>query len=174
MTAPRLMLIVSLLGVAVAGYLHAYSMGKREGVAETTARWTQERLALKQAQLEEVQRAVQIEHHLTEKIAKVQQEAVNEKNRIAAQYERTIAGLRNRPEARAGDSGVPQGAAPGAGCTGAGLARPDAGFLAGYAADAARLQSALSTCVGQYGALKQALDEHGLKSGHHAVTKSDH
>lgn len=150
MTAPRLVLIASLLAVAAAGYWHAYSMGKREGVEETTARWTQERLALKQAQLEEVQRAVQIEHHLTEKIAKIQHEASHEKRRITDQYERTIAGLRNRPEARADTSGVPQGATPSAGCTGAGLARPDGEFLSRYAADAARLQSALSTCLAAY------------------------
>ena len=153
MTPPRLVLIVSLLAVAAAGYWHAYSMGKREGVEETTARWTQERLALKQAQLEEVQRAVQIEHHLTEKIAKIQHEASHEKRRITDQYERTIAGLRNRSERPSNadlssGSSVDTGSATG--CTGAQLYREDATAFVGEAALAARLQSALSTCLAAY------------------------
>ncbi len=162
MTAPRLVLIVSLLAVAVAGYWHAYNMGKREGVEKTTARWTQERLALKQAQLEEVQRSVQIEHHLTEKIAKIQHEASHEKRRITDQYERTIAGLRNRPEARADTSGVPKGAAAGvefvAGCTGVQLSGPDSRFLAGEAARADQLRTALATCIAHADAIERKLN----------------
>jgi hypothetical protein len=36
------------------------------------------------------------------------------------------------------------------GCTGEGLARPDAEFLAGFAADAARLQAAYDSCRKAY------------------------
>ena len=158
MIAARISAVVALLATLGATHVYVYITGKQDGTQETTARWARERLELKQAQLNEVQRAVQIEHHLTEKIAKIQHEASHEKRRITDQYERTIAGVRNRPEARADTSGVPQGATVGVGCTGAGLARPDGEFLSRYAADAARLQSALSTCIAKYNAVQQAVN----------------
>ena len=64
--------------------------------------------------------------------------------------------LRNRPERpepAPGGDGVPAVAGPGAagpgnaGCTGAGLYGPDARFSLGVAADAARLQAALRSCL---------------------------
>ena len=66
----------------------------------------------------------------------------------AAELER----LRNRPAVRAADrpGEAASPAATGVGCTGAGLAGPDAGFLAGYAADAGRLQAELARCTAAY------------------------
>lgn len=86
-------------------------------------------------------------------------ESQRETRRITARYERELDGLRNRPEARAGSDtgGVPEGAAPGVGCTGEGLARRDAEFLTGYARDAARLQLALDQCEAQYGKVEKAV-----------------
>jgi TolA-binding protein len=104
----------------------------------------------------ELVRAQEREIALKAVASRLQQENRDENRRIAALYQRELDGLRNRPEARAGadTGGVPEGAAAGAGCTGAGLARPDAAFLAGYAADAARLQAALDHCEARYNALR--------------------
>jgi hypothetical protein len=73
---------------------------------------------------------------------------------INARLRAALNGLRQRPESRL----LPTDPAIGAGCTGAQLARPDGEFLARYAADAARLQSALDQCQAQYYAARKALE----------------
>jgi len=75
---------------------------------------------------------------------------------ISSRLAATLNSLRDRPERPA--SGLPQNSTVGGVCTGAGLARPDGEFLAGYAADAARLQSAYETCVRSYNAARKALE----------------
>jgi hypothetical protein len=75
----------------------------------------------------------------------------NEVNRIVSRYNADLERLRNRPEARSeSPSGLPEGAASGVGCTGAGLSKPDAEFLSWYSASAARTQAALDACVHAY------------------------
>lgn len=134
---------------------HAYMY--RLGVDEVTARWNEERLLFERARNAQIENARRSEQTLQEELSKTRQEAADEKRRIAARYERTIAGLRQRPEARA-PTGVPEGAAAGVGCTGAGLARNDGQFLARYAADAARLQSDLQTCVNAYNSARRQVN----------------
>lgn len=73
---------------------------------------------------------------------------------IDARLAATLNSLRERPESRL----LPTDPAPGAGCTGAQLARPDGEFLARFAADAARLQSAYQACLGAYDAARKALE----------------
>jgi hypothetical protein len=63
-----------------------------------------------------------------------------------------IAGLRTRPERPSGD--MPQTPSSCFGLSGAELARGDGEFLAGYAADAARLEAALKQCKAQYNTLR--------------------
>jgi hypothetical protein len=99
-------------------------------------------------------KARQREKALTEALDKQRLERRREIDRITAEYRRTLDSLRERPD-RPSDGGVPEGAAAGVGCTGAGLAGPDAAFLAGYAADAARLQLALDQCKAAYDAVRQ-------------------
>jgi hypothetical protein len=74
----------------------------------------------------------------------------NEKRRIAADLRSQLDSLRNRPD-RSPDT-VPGGAENPVGCTGAGLARQDAEFLAGYASAAAELANALGECRAAYDA----------------------
>lgn len=62
--------------------------------------------------------------------------------------------LRERPERPAQDGTVSGAARSCAGATGKELARSDGEFLAGYAADAARLQAALDQCVKQYNTIR--------------------
>jgi len=49
---------------------------------------------------------------------------------------------------------VPADSTNAVGCTGEGLAKPDAEFLAGYAADAAQLQAQYNACKAGYEALR--------------------
>jgi len=78
----------------------------------------------------------------------------NEIKTIRSSYERTINSLRNRPDRRAD---LPAIAASCAGVSGKELSKRDGEFLAGFAADAAQLQSALKKCETQYNAARDAL-----------------
>lgn len=86
--------------------------------------------------------------------------------RIAAGLAAELDRLRNRPEQRAADRpGDPtDSAATGVGCTGAGLARGDAAFLAGYAADASRLAAEFERCTTGYDRAVKALNRHDQPS----------
>ena len=63
-----------------------------------------------------------------------------------------LSSLRNRPNrpAKSDLPNNPADAKTGPSCTGAGLYRPDAEFLAGYATDTARLQLELKACYTNY------------------------
>lgn len=127
-------------------------------MSEVQQQWDAEKAATAQAQAEELMKARQRESALQELATRLRKEKADEARRLAREYAADIERLRDRPEARAGESGVPEGATPNVGCTGAGLARLDAQLLTGYAHAAARLQSAYGECKAQYNALKEALD----------------
>jgi hypothetical protein len=137
---------VAMIALAAGGAWYAHSSGVRSGMAATQARWNAEKVRTLEAQGEKIILAQIREGELTAQMAQLTKANRNEKARIAADHDRLVAGLRNRPEARASVGGVPEGAAVGVGCTGAGLARPDAVFLGRYAADAAQLQAGFDTC----------------------------
>ena len=151
----RVVVIVVLVVLAISG-LSVYSY--RAGKAAVQQEWDKEKAAIAQAHLEEMQRARQREAELQATIDKQTEEYKRDLENIAADYQRIVVWLRDRPAARAGAGGVPQGAAAGVGCTGAGLSRTDAEFLAGYAADAARTRKALDQCIRQYEEVRQALE----------------
>jgi hypothetical protein len=74
---------------------------------------------------------------------------------------RTIAlsnSLRDRQERPAQNGAVSGAARSCGGASGAELAKGDGEFLAGYSADAARLQAALDQCVKQYNAARQKVN----------------
>lgn len=75
-------------------------------------------------------------------------EKAHEVSRITAQRDNDLERLRQRPERPAATASSDAGVGPG--CTGAGLARPDAEFLVRYAADAAQLQATLNECRTAY------------------------
>jgi hypothetical protein len=99
-------------------------------------------------------KARQIEQQMQTKADKIQKEKLNAVKTANAKYNALIDSLRNRPETRA--DGMPEGADNAVGCTGAGLARPDAEFLAGYSADAAKLQAAYNSCRQAYEVIQNA------------------
>lgn len=89
------------------------------------------------------------------KLAKAQESRNVEVARINRKHADTVASLRQRPERLATfASEVPSAPAACTGSTGAELARGDAEFLAGYAADAAKLEAALNQCEAAYNALR--------------------
>ena len=139
---------------AVVAYRHGHSVG----AAKVSAQWGAERAVLNQKIAEETQRAIETERKLRAQIDANRRSYEREKARIAANYDAAIERLRDRPTARAGDTGVPEGSAAGVGCTGAGLSGPDAEFLVWYAAEAARAQAALEACVAAYKRVEEAVN----------------
>jgi hypothetical protein len=145
---------ISLAGTA----WYAYSKGKQSGMQEVQTLWIAERAAIREAQAKEMEQARQREEALQARVDQIRRSHRNEISRINRDHAALVDSLRDRPEARAGDSGVPDGAAAGVGCTGAGLARLDAELLSGYAAAAARQQAALNACVTAYDEVRRSLN----------------
>ena len=139
---------------AVVAYRHGHSVG----AAKVTAQWEVERAVLNQKIAEETQRVIETERKLRAQIDANRRGYEREKARIAANYNAAIDSLRDRPTARAGDAGVPEGTSAGVGCTGAGLSGPDAEFLVWYASEAARAQAALEACVAAYKRVEEAVN----------------
>lgn len=143
----------------------SYFMGRNHGSEAVQRDWDKERLTQAQDRADALERAIKVQQSLQAMIDQARRERENEKARIDRLYAAALDGLRDRPEGRAAD-GVPETPGAGEGCTGAGLARPDAGFLARYAADAARLQAALNECRAGYQAARQQLEAiGGVKDG---------
>jgi hypothetical protein len=136
----------------------AYSKGKAYGMQQVQTLWNSERAIQLAAQAEAEMKARQTEQALQQTINRIKQEKTREATRLANDYAAVLHSLHDRAEDRAGAGGVPEGATPGAGCTGQGLARPDATFLAGYGADAARLQLALNACQAAYDSVRREIN----------------
>lgn len=146
----RLLIVAVMVGfIFVVGW-RSYVAGQDEATKRISAAWTQERLLTQQAINEQLINAKERERALLDALSVAKQEHTREIQRINIKHNSVVDSLRNRPESRAGIGGVPQTATAGVGCTGAGLARPDATFLAGYAADAAKLNEALLLCRKAY------------------------
>lgn len=79
----------------------------------------------------------------------------HEIERLVRQHRADLERVRHHAPRRAGTDtgGVPQAPGTDVGCTGEGLARPDAEFLVGYAADVEQLRVAYETCDAAYRAL---------------------
>jgi hypothetical protein len=135
---------------------YAYSKGKASGMQEVQTSWDSEKLTRAAAQAEEMMKAKQKQDALQALLSQQRKDHQREATRIANDYAAVLNSLHDRPEARGGgDAGVPDAAGTVSGCTGAGLSRPDAAFLAGIAADAARTQAALNACVSAYNQARQ-------------------
>lgn len=149
--AIRGLVIVALItGIAAAGW-KVHDAGYQAGVTKTKAAWDAERAKAAQEYAQAQEQARKTEQQLQARIDAIRKERSREVATISRRHDAIVAGLRDRAAKRAATpSGVPQTAGAGVGCTGAGLARPDAEFLAGYAADAARLQSAFDACKTAY------------------------
>ena len=146
--------VISLAGTALYSYKKGEAMGRRQVEIE----WQEAARLQANAEAEEILKAQQRAEALQALLAKQRGEHRNEVNRIVREYAGLVDSLRQRPETRSqSDTGLPPGADVGVGCTGAGLSKRDAEFLAGLAADAARTQAALNSCERAYEEVRQSL-----------------
>lgn len=142
-------ILISLAGSAWFGY----SKGRQSGMQEVQTLWTTEKLAIADAINQELIRTRAREKTLQDLANRLRREKRNELDQMAANYAADLERMRNRTDVRAGPGGVPTGASPGVGCTGAGLARPDAQFLVWFAAESAKLRAAYDECKVKYEAV---------------------
>lgn len=159
----RIAAVVFVLLLAAATHWKALHSGLKMGRAEVQQKWDAER-----AQLERKHAQAQADARRAEQALQANADALRKKHRnevatLNSRHAALVDSLRRRPEraAPAAPGATPAAAGVGAGCTGAQLARPDAEFLVGYAADAARLQVALNTCRAQYDAARGSLNQEG-------------
>ncbi len=144
----------AVIAVAVAG-AGGYAKGTAHGKAEVQAQWDQEKakLALEYAAAQAAAR--EKEQALQAQADQLREDANARIKDIDSRANKLVDSLRNRAERPATQAGaVSSAACPSGGASGKDLASGDAVFLARYAADAARLEAALDTCVKQYEALR--------------------
>lgn len=138
-----------------------YQEGVQAGRQQVKTEWQADQIDQARARSEAMLKARQREQDLQTTIDQLRGEYGDRIKTIASERDALVRELRRRPEARASAGGVLKAADAGAGCTGEGLARPDAEFLVGFASDAARLDAALSQCRSAYEAARQAGSDPG-------------
>lgn len=144
----------AVIAVAVAG-AGGYVKGSAAGKAEVQAQWDQERAKLAEEYAKAQAAAREKEQQLQAQADQLRKESYEQIKDINARSDRLIDSLRKRPERPAAPAGAVSSAASScSGASGAELDRTNGEFLARYAADAARLQSALDTCIRQYEAVR--------------------
>jgi hypothetical protein len=145
----------AVIAVAVAG-AGGYVKGSAAGKAEIQAQWDQEKAKLAEEYAKAQAAAREKEQQLQAQADKLREESYEQIKDINARSDRLIDSLRKRPErpATAPAGAVSSTTSSCSGASGAELDRANGEFLARYAADAARLQSALDTCIRQYEAVR--------------------
>ena len=147
-------LVGAVIAVAVAGGA-GYVKGSAHGKMVVQAEWDQEKakLALEYAAAQAAAR--EKEQALQAQANQLREDANARIKDIDSRANKLVDSLRNRAERPTTQAGaVSSAACPSGGASGKDLASGDAVFLARYAADAARLEAALDTCVKQYEALR--------------------
>ena len=143
------------IGAAAGG---GYYKGNSAGRAEVQQAWDKEKAEQYAAYAKGQEEARKREQEMQQAADKLRREKDAEIRDINA---RTIAlsnSLRDRQERPAQNGAVSGAARSCGGASGAELAKGDGEFLAGYSADAARLQAALDQCVKQYNAARQKVN----------------
>jgi hypothetical protein len=145
------------LAVAAAGGAGLYK-GHDLGMAEVQQKWDKERAAQEAEHAAAQAAAREKEQELQANADQLRKEKDREIRDLNARAAALTNSLRDRPtrptaEASALPSTASAGCAP-ASCTGAGLSREDAEFLAREAARADELRSSLRQCLAQYQAIR--------------------
>jgi hypothetical protein len=138
-----------------AGYIKGASAGR----AEIQQAWDQEKAKLAEEYAKAQAAAREKEQQLQAQADHLRQEKDDEIRSINARVASLSDSLRKRPERTAqasAVSGATGASCPACVCTGAGLSREDAEFLAREAARADELRASLTQCVKQYEALRPA------------------
>jgi hypothetical protein len=139
------------VGAATAG---GYYKGNNAGKAEIQQAWDKEKAEQYAAYAKGQEEARRREQEMQASADKLRREKDAEIRNINARATALTNSLRDRQE-RPAQNGTASGATRScSGASGAELAKGDGEFLAGYAADAARLQAALDQCVKQYNAVR--------------------
>jgi hypothetical protein len=146
------------LAVAAAGGAGLYQ-GHELGVAEVQQKWDKERAAQMAEHAAAQAAAREKEQELQASADLLRKDKDREIRDLNARTAALTNSLRDRPsrpttEASALPSTASAGCAPSS-CTGAGLSREDAQFLAGEAARADELRASLKQCHAQYQAIRQ-------------------
>lgn len=139
------------LGVASAT---GYYKGHEHGAAKVQQAWDKEKAEQYAAYAKGQEEARKKEQELQAAADKLRREKDAQIREINARATALSNSLRDRPERPAQTDTVSSVARSCSGASGKELARSDGEFLAGYAADAARLQAALDQCIKQYNAAK--------------------
>lgn len=140
------------VGAAAGG---GYYSGKEAGQAEVQQKWDKEK-AEQYAEYAKGQEAARArEQEMQVAADKLRREKDAQIKDINARATALANSLRDRPERPTQDGAVSNTPRSCVGASGAELAKGDGEFLAGYSADAARLQAALDQCVKQYNAVRQ-------------------
>ena len=151
------LILAGVLAVGAAGGA-GYYKGNGDGRAEVQAQWDAERIQQQQAHNKALQESIEKQQALQLGADQLRQEADREKRELAARNTALTNSLRERPNRPATEAGSVSGAASigqtAAGCTGAGLSREDASFLAGEATRADELRITLKQCLAQYETLR--------------------
>ncbi len=143
---------------SVVAIVMAYGVGHWQGddagQAKVQAKWDQEKAKLAEEYASSVAKMREKEQAMTEASAAIMEKKNHELREINARATALSNSLRYRSE-RTESSNVSSTASSCGGSSGKELARGDGEFLAGYAADAARLQAALNQCLEQYEAIRR-------------------
>jgi hypothetical protein len=147
-----LLTFVLAIGAAAGG---GYYKGNSAGQAEVQQAWDKEKAEQYAAYAKGQEEARQREQEMQQAADKLRREKDAQIKDINARATALSNSLRDRQERPSKDGAMSGAARSCAGASGAELAKGDGEFLAGYSADAARLQAALDQCVKQYNAVRQ-------------------
>jgi hypothetical protein len=143
------------LTLLAATHWKAYTLGQDR----INLQWSIDRAKQAAAHAKQVEEYRGKEQALQALVDGFKRKSQNEINRITRERDALVVSLRERPEARTNSCSAPtaEGTGPAVGASGAGLSRPDAEFLAGYAADAARANESLKMCLDAYREVRRTI-----------------
>ena len=152
--------VILSLVLAIAGaFGGGYYKGNSAGQAEVQQKWDKEKTEQYAAYAEAQEAARTREQNLQIQADRLREEKDNEIRNLNARATALSNSLRDRPSRTATPpstvSSTTGTSCPTVVCTGAGLSKEDAEFLAGEAARADELRAALQQCLRQYEAVRQ-------------------
>jgi len=140
------------VGAAAGG---GYYQGNTAGKAVVQQAWDKEKAEQYAAYAKGQEEARRREQEMQQSADRLRREKDAQIRDINTRATALTNSLRDRQERPSKDGSMSGTARSCAGASGAELAKGDGEFLAGYSADAARLQAALDQCVKQYNAVRQ-------------------
>lgn len=161
MTRNIIVVIVLLISAGIIS-TKLYVEGKRVGVAETTLKWQEDKERLAREHITAISIAREKEQQLQKQADAMRLEHQREIEAIRRNHSAVVASLQQRPKTRASETSpvcVAGNTSSGVGSTGKELARPDAEFLIGYAAEVEMLRQAYNECRQKYNDIRNLLNK---------------